>query len=200
MHQLVRAEYPDFVSISRAGFVQIMKYDEKREDSIKKQKMEVFKEKVTRQVGLRWVVEAMCGGSLDNINPIMFAKGIEGNPVWLDLPELKRAHEEVKESLRDKRAVLVGHNLFMDLINFYKCFFGQLPDTIEDFQAVIHKLFPLIIDTKYMATHKTSDPNPRSSLEDLDAALDKEPVPVIGKRYLELVGEHGLTKVFRTPP
>ncbi|MCJ1246045.1 hypothetical protein MMC30_003249 [Trapelia coarctata] len=185
VHQLVRAEHPDLVSISRAGFIQIMKYDEKREDAIKQQKMEAFKEKVTRQVGLRWVVEGMCGGSLDNLNPIMFAKGIEGKPVWIDLRELKRAHEEVKENLKNKRAVLVGHNLFMDLINFYKCFFGQLPDTVEEFQAIIHKLFPLIIDTKYMVTHNNSNPNPRSSLEELDADLHKEPVPVI-----ELHPEH----------
>lgn len=181
MHQLVRAEHPDLVTISRAGFIQIVKFDEKREDGIKKQKMEAFKEKVARQVGLRWVVEGMCGGSLENINPIMFAKGIEGKPVWIDLQELRRAHEEVKASLREKRAILVGHNLFMDLINFYKCFFGQLPDTVEDFQATIHELFPLVIDTKYMATHNNSNLNARSGLEELDADLHNMPVPSIGK-------------------
>lgn len=186
MHQLIRAEHPDLVSISRPGFIQIVKYDEKREDGIKKQKMEAFKEKVARQVGLRWIVEAMCGGSLDNINPIMFAKGIEGKPVWIDLRELKRAHEEVKGNLREKRAVLVGHNLFMDLVNFYKCFLGPLPDKVEDFQAIIHQLFPLVIDTKYMATHNSSDINARSGLEELDADFHKMPIPIIGKLRLGL--------------
>lgn len=195
MHQLVRAEHPDLVSISRPGFIQIVKYDEKREDDLKKQKMEAFKEKVARQVGLRWIVEGMCGGSLDNINPIMFAKGIEGKPVWIDLRELKRAHEEVKENLRDKRAVLVGHNLFMDLVNFYKCFFGPLPDKVEDFQAIIHQLFPLVIDTKYMATHNNSDLNARSGLEELDADFHKMPIPLIElhpehPNYLHMVHAH----------
>jgi len=200
VHQLVRSEHPDLVSIPRAGFIQIMKYDEKREEGLKRQRTEVFKEKVARQVGLRWVVEGMCGGSLDNINPIMFAKGIEGKPVWIDLKELKRAHEEVKESLKKKRTVLVGHNLFMDLINFYKCFFGPLPDTVEDFQAIIHELFPLIIDTKYVATHYNTDPNPRSGLDELDADYGKNPVPIIGKLYLELVRRHALTSYLELHP
>ena len=179
VHQLVRAEFPELVSISRAGFVQITTYDEKRETAIQSAKMAAFKEKLSRQVGLRWVVEGMVGGSLDNLNPLMFANDIEGNPKWIDVKELERAHERVKANLRDRRTVLVGHNLFMDLIYFYKSFFGQLPDDVKDFQRIIHRLFPLVIDTKYMATHNSPATNAKSGLEELDAAVSQMLVPVI---------------------
>ena len=187
MHQLVRAEFPELVSISRPGFVQITSYDEKRETGIQSARLAAFKEKLARQVGLRWVVEGMVGGNLDDLNPLIFANGIDGNPKWIDVQELNRAHKKVKESLKDKRAVLVGHNLFMDLIYFYKCFFGQLPDDVKDFQSIIHNLFPLVIDTKYMATHKNSATNAKSGLEELDEAVSQILLPIISMSPQTLV-------------
>ncbi|MCJ1283647.1 hypothetical protein MMC26_002978 [Xylographa opegraphella] len=179
VHQLVRAEFPEFVSISRPGFIQIIPYDKEREDALHKTKMKGFEEKLTRQVGLRWLVEGMVGGDLDKIDPISFASCLDGNPVWLDLKELKREFSEVQRKLSKQRTVLIGHNLFMDLINFYKCFFGTLPDTLVEFQQLIHGLFPLIVDTKYMSTHNNSNINARSGLEELDADLHKMTIPTI---------------------
>ncbi|MCJ1398292.1 hypothetical protein MMC11_001489 [Xylographa trunciseda] len=179
VHQLVRAEFPEFVSISRPGFIQIIPLDKEREDALQKTKMKGFEEKLARQVGLRWLVEGMVGGDLDNIDPISFASCLDGNPVWLDLRELKREFKEVQTKLSEQRTVLIGHNLFMDLINFYKCFFGALPDTLSEFQELIHGLFPLIVDTKYMSTHNNSNINARSGLDELDADLYKMTIPSI---------------------
>ncbi|MCJ1389378.1 hypothetical protein MMC18_002235 [Xylographa bjoerkii] len=179
VHQLVRAEFPEFVSISRPGFIQIIPYDKEREDALQKTKMKGFEEKLARQVGLRWLVEGMVGGDLNNIDPISFASCLDGNPVWLDLKELKREFNEVQIKLSKQRTVLIGHNLFMDLINFYKCFFGALPDTLSEFQELIHGLFPLIVDTKYMSTHNNSNINARSGLDELDADLYKMTIPNI---------------------
>ena len=181
VHQLVRAEFPEFVSVSRPGFIQIIPYIKEREDIIQKTKMKAFEEKLARQVGLRWLVEGMVGGDLNNIDPISFASCHDDNPVWLDLRELKREFNEVQTKLTKQHTVLVGHNLFMDLINFYKCFFGALPDTISEFQDLIHGLFPLIVDTKYMSTHNNSNINARSGLDELDADLYKMTVPIIGE-------------------
>ncbi|MCJ1436352.1 hypothetical protein MMC27_005731 [Xylographa pallens] len=181
VHQLVRAEFPEFVSISRPGFIQIILYDKAREDALQKTKMKGFEEKLARQVGLRWLVEGMVGGNLNKIDPISFASCLDGNPVWLDLKELQREFNEVQAKLSKQRTVLIGHNLFMDLINFYKCFFGALPDTLAEFQELIHGLFPLIVDTKYMSTHNNSNINARSGLDELDADLHKMSIPTIGE-------------------
>ena len=181
VHQLVRAEFPDFVSISRPGFIQIIPHDKEREDALQKTKMKGFEEKLARQVGLRWLVEGMVGGDLNNIDPMSFASCLDGNPVWLDLKELQREFNEVQTKLSKQRTVLIGHNLFMDLINFYKCFVGALPDTLSEFQELIHGLFPLIVDTKYMSTHNNSNINARSGLDELDADLHKMTIPTIGE-------------------
>ena len=76
----------------------------------------------------------------------------------------------------------MGHNLFIDLVYFFACFIGRLPDRVEMFQDAMHSLFPIIIDTKYLATHDNDNsPMSRSSLEELDEALSEHPVPLIGK-------------------
>ena len=183
MHQIVRAEYPDFVTISRPRFIQIVAFDQKRENAVKATKMRIFEEKVMRQIGLRWLVEAMVGGDLGAIDPRIFARSPNGQPIFVDLGVITRQYSDLQHRLRQNRTVLVGHNLFMDLINFYKCFFGQLPDRVEDFQSIMNQLFPMIVDTKYLATHNNVNvTHARSSLEDLDEELNTLPVPVIGRR------------------
>ena len=187
MHQLIRAEYPDLVTISRPGFIQIVPFDQQREDAVKATKMRVFEEKVMRQIGLRWLVEAMVGGDLGAIDPRIFARSPTGQPIFVDLEIITRQFHDLQHRLRQTPTVLVGHNLFMDLINFYKCFFGQLPDRVEDFRSIMNQLFPMIIDTKYLATHNSSNAtHARSSLEELDEELNQLPVPVIGKRSGEV--------------
>lgn len=79
--------------------------------------------------------------------------------------------ERLKQKLRDNPPILVGHNLFMDLVNFIGCFFGPLPDSVEDFKVMAHELFPTVVDTKYMATYDCGSINPRSSLVDINNDL-----------------------------
>ena len=182
VHQIVRAEYPGLVTLSRSGFIQIVAFDQQREDAVKASKLRIFEEKVMRQVGFRWLVEAMVGGDLGAIDPKVFARSPTGQPIFVDLAVITRQFNDLQHRLRQNRTVLVGHNLFMDLVNFYRCFFGQLPDRVEDFQSIMNQLFPMIIDTKYIATHdNVNATHARSSLEDLDEELSKLPVPVIGK-------------------
>ncbi len=137
--------------------------------------MRYFEEKLARQIGLRWIIEAMVGGDLSGIDPKSLERNVEDRS-----ESLTREFNELRDRLKGKRTVLVGHNVFLDLVNFYNCFFGQLPDRVEDFQQVMHKLFPVIIDTKYLATHNVVNPAlSRSALEDLDNELSKLPVPII---------------------
>ena len=95
---------------------------------------------------------------------------------------MAEALSDLKAALQAKQTILVGHNVFMDLVYLYQCFFGPLPDLVEDFQEVMHELFPVIIDTKYLATRDEVHPAlARSSLEELDDQLSAQKFPIIGK-------------------
>lgn len=137
-----------------------------------------FERDLGRQIGLRWPMEAMVSGDLSGLNPNEFLVYVEGRQELV-----VQQVNDLKAALRGKRTVIVGHNVFMDLMYFYKCFFSALPDKVEDFQRIIHDLFPVVIDTKYLATHNRDNPAmANSSLEQLDVELTRLPfdkVPVI---------------------
>ena len=139
-----------------------------------------FERDLGRQIGLRWPIEAMVGGDLAGLDPNEVPVHVDGRQ-----QVVPQQVTNLKIRLSGKRTVLVGHNVFLDLMYFYKCFFGTLPDRVEDFQRVIHELFPIVIDTKYLATHSHDNPAmANSSLEQLDVELAKLPfdkVPAIGK-------------------
>lgn len=176
IHQLVRSEYPGLTTISRPGFIQIVAYNQEREDAVQKARDISFEAKLTKQIGLRWLVEGMVGGDLTSI------ASWNSQPEMSNLKDRKPKFVELFDRLKKKRTVIVGHNIFIDLIYFYACFFGKLPDCVEDFQRVMHELFPIVVDTKYLATHSSDNAAiSRSSLEELDEELSKLSVPVIGK-------------------
>ncbi|KAL9612774.1 MAG: hypothetical protein Q9167_002659 [Letrouitia subvulpina] len=182
VHQVIRAEYPDLVTTSRPGFIQVRRFDKQREDSLQVSRNKRFEERLARSIGLRWLVDAMGDGDLTAIEPENVIQGTDVKP----LEEEIFRFIEVRKRLRSQRSVLVGHNVFLDLINFYACFFGQLPDRVEDFLSVMHNIFPLIIDTKYLATQgKANAELARSSLEDLWLEVSEVEAPVI-----ELHPEH----------
>lgn len=175
VHQFVRAFHPDLVTISRGTFIQIVPFDKAREDANQARRDRAFEQNVETQIGLRWPVEAIAGGDLSGLTAGSFLIYVEGRQETVSKQLL-----ELKATLQQKRAVLVGHNIFMDLMYFYQCFFGQLPDRVEDFQRALHRLFPVIIDTKYLATHGHTNPVlAKSSLEELAAELTPLRFPTI---------------------
>ncbi|OJD16165.1 hypothetical protein AJ78_03654 [Emergomyces pasteurianus Ep9510] len=171
IHQLVRAEYPSLVSISRHTFVQIIPYNKQREDHLRVDKSRALRERVVQQTGFRWIVEGMVGGDLSAMDSRIFLNCVSNSdPVDV---------EALQSKLRSRRPVLIGHNLFTDLINFYKCFIGDLPERVEDFREAVHALFPLVIDTKYMATHNCSSLMASSSLIEINDSLAQRKTPKI---------------------
>ena len=110
----------------------------------------------------------MVRGDLTGLDPSIFLPFMEGQQ-----EDVIQWVINLKASLKEKSTFLIWHNIFTDLMYFHKCFFGNLPDKVEDFQRVIHELFPLVIDTKYLATHNRNNPSmANSSLEQLKADLD----------------------------
>lgn len=190
VHQLVRAEFPDLVSIPKRGLIQIVPLDQEREDYIKAQRKKEARERIYRQVGFRWIIEAIAGNDLSNIDLKSLAKDPNtGEAIFVDLQDYRARFNRAQSLVRDRPRVVVGHNFFLDIVYIYRTFIGQLPETVEEFQRLLHALFPLIIDTKYVATHNCGDINPMSSLQQIAEYLEVQEKPTISEsgRTAELV-------------
>ncbi|KAL1965715.1 hypothetical protein VTN77DRAFT_5215 [Rasamsonia byssochlamydoides] len=179
VHQLVQSEYPSLVTIGKPGFVQIIRYDEVREEAVKMERIRRTEERILRQTGFRWIVEALTGGDLSKLDPQTFSHLVPESKGVKREKALQEFAERLKQRLKVHRPALVGHNLFLDLINFCECFFGNLPERVEDFQEMVHELFPILIDTKYMATHECGSINPSSSLAEIYDTLKEKTKPEI---------------------
>ncbi|KAF2993422.1 hypothetical protein E8E13_000004 [Curvularia kusanoi] len=171
VHQLVRAEFPDAVAIGRQDCIRIIPFDPVREaDNTQRLKNRV-REQIARQTGFRWIFEALVGGE---INPdLLYVMGLH------DRDDQRPRFDRALESLTRKSPVLVGHNMFTDIVYLYRTFVGPLPDTLAEFNASLHELFPKIIDTKYLATHDEGDLNANPDLETIARGLQKQPLPDI---------------------
>ncbi|KAL2829145.1 ribonuclease H-like domain-containing protein [Aspergillus cavernicola] len=179
VHQLVEVEYPGLVTIGRPTFVQIIPYDEAREKAVRDKRVQWVQERAWKETGFRWVAEALAGCDISNLSPQYFAGARANVPFQQQGASLNEFVDGFKERLKAHRPILVGHNLFMDLIYFFRCFFGPLPDRLKDFQSMVHEHFPVLVDTKYLATHDCGSINPTSSLQEINKSLVQIPTPVL---------------------
>ncbi|KAL3473972.1 CAF1 family ribonuclease [Aspergillus californicus] len=177
VHQLIEVEYPGFVTIGRPSWVQIIEYDEDREKMVRDNRVQWMRDRVWKETGFRWVAEALAGGDLSHLGPQYFHT-MKANTLSHG-QSLEGFADQFKEQLKSHRPALVGHNLFTDLIYFFRCFFGSLPERVEDFQSMVHEHFPVLIDTKYLATHDCGSINPTSSLQEINDSLLKIPKPTM---------------------
>ncbi|RDL34454.1 Ribonuclease H-like protein [Venustampulla echinocandica] len=180
IHQLVRNDFPDLRTFARneQSFMQVVKVDMLRESEHQKRKMVSFDSAIAKQTGLRWVFEALTGGDLSGIDPRWFyAEGNE-KPEH-QLSSITRELRQVTETLRNKTHIIVGHNMFTDLGFIYNTFISSLPAKVCHFQECIHGLFPVVIDTKYLATHGNDSMNPRTGLKDTLEPFKKVHIPLI---------------------
>lgn len=92
-----------------------------------------------------------------------------------------------------KKHVIVGHNVFSDLIYLYECFVGPLPPTVQEFGKEIADSckmyscaylffgistnFYRVIDTKFMATFHSTSGSSNSSLQSMWECLSTLPGP-----------------------
>ncbi|KAJ4336295.1 hypothetical protein N0V95_008642 [Ascochyta clinopodiicola] len=171
VHQLVRAEFPDAVAIGRNDCIRILPFDAEREaDNTRRIKNRV-KEQIARQTGFRWIFEALVGGE---VNPDLLyitrgSAGVDGRDRF----------DRALARLKTRQPVLVGHNMFTDVVYLYRTFVGPLPDTLAAFNDALHELFPKIIDTKYLATHAEGDLNASPTLEEIAKGVQDQPLPSI---------------------
>ena len=180
VHQLVRAEFSELVTISKRGFVQVVRFDKEREDKIAAGRLQELEERIGRQKGFRWLIEAMNGNDISAFDLKECARDpLTGESIFFDMDEFKATFHRAANILKHNPRVLIGHNCFLDLVYIYHTFIGALPPTVEDFQEKIHRLWPIIIDTKYLSTHNCGDINPVSSLEQIATQLSSELTPIM---------------------
>ncbi|KAI9203692.1 ribonuclease H-like domain-containing protein [Polychytrium aggregatum] len=84
---------------------------------------------------------------------------------------------KVIDWLREARKPVIGHNMLLDLCHTYQSFNNNLPESVEDFKTGLMKMFPLVYDTKHIAS---SEPEltrriPRTGLGDLVAVAREAP-------------------------
>ena len=171
VHQLVRAEFPDAVAIGRNDCIRIMPFDAVREaDNTRRIKTRV-KEQIARQTGFRWIFEALVGGEINN--DLLYILRSNGPS------DSRDRFDRVLARLLKHRPVIVGHNMFTDIVYLYRTFVGPLPDTLEAFNEKLHELCPRIVDTKYLATHDEGDLNASPTLEEISKGLQKQHLPTI---------------------
>ncbi|KAH8769735.1 ribonuclease H-like domain-containing protein [Hyaloscypha finlandica] len=180
VYQLVRNEFPTLQAQARKDgtFMQITEVDDYKEAQYQLRKLRGFNDQIAKQKGLRWIFEALVGGDLSDIDPDWFASKTSDNPKD-QLPAIKKELAQIIATLMRKKHVIVGHNLLMDLGFIYKTFIGVLPAKVGHFQQMVHEHFPVVIDTKYLATHNTDAMNPRANLKDLLEPFKKVHVPLI---------------------
>jgi poly(A)-specific ribonuclease len=146
----------------------------------KNEQVKVFNERVAVQMGIRFIFEALSGGNLSGIDPLWSHKpASHEEDTSAKRAELAAELKDLTKRLQEKQHVIVGHNLFTDLCFLYKTFIGRLPAGVGDFQSQIHTLFPIVIDTKYLATYGNNSMNPRSNLQELLVPFQKIHKPLI---------------------
>lgn len=178
-HQLVRAEFPDLVTLSKQDCIRVIHFDEVREQENKEYQKKKVKEQIEKQTGFRWVVEALARGNIPDFAPAFFCRNPTGDVISGNLSNIKDRFDRAKMRLRDRQPVLVGHNMFTDLVYFFRAFIGDLPDTLDGFCRAVHTVFPKIVDTKYMATHDGGDLHASPTLADIAQQLRLQALPKI---------------------
>jgi len=122
----------------------------------------------------------LTGGDFAGMQTHLMAQDNSNDPE-LCRDAVEKKFEEVKAKLKKKEHVLIGHNIFTDLVCLYKTFVGSLPLRVEDFQSLIHGLFPIVFDTKYIVTegHNSMSTTMRTNLADLVEPYKKVHTPFV---------------------
>ncbi|KAJ3002533.1 hypothetical protein HKX48_002275 [Thoreauomyces humboldtii] len=84
---------------------------------------------------------------------------------------------KVIELVSKSQKPVVGHNMFLDVLQTFSSFYKTLPIDVREFRNEMHSLFPLIYDTKHFAhSNSTVQPHiPKSVLADVFKKVSNKP-------------------------
>ncbi|XP_050090652.1 poly(A)-specific ribonuclease PARN-like isoform X1 [Anopheles aquasalis] len=85
----------------------------------------------------------------------------------------------VLQELSKARKLVIGHNIFLDLLYTIRQFFKPLPTDFKEFKKLTKEIFPLLLDTKYLCTNAEIKVNVNSSiLAHVYEAVSKAPFSI----------------------
>lgn len=148
-HQIVRNEYPGLKTHGMGHFVQITNPTDKQQENEKEIRHQQRERDIANAVGFRWILEAIMGGDITKMPHHYVRSAFEEADCPKDIAAFLH---ELQGRLQSQKRAIFGHNCFTDVINLYRCFFGDLPERVEEFGQKLQELFPLILDTKHFAT------------------------------------------------
>lgn len=179
VHQTVRNEFPKLRVSGRGSWVQITAGSQEADEARHRDQKERIDRNINTAVEFRWLIEALIGGDITGIPPESFQQAMPSDVAIDDLQPLKRFANDLQAKVMSRSKVVVGHNLYLDLLNLYSCFIGELPEKVEDFRTAIHELFPVIIDTKFLATEDSATWNNASDLRWVEKGVRLQETPKI---------------------
>ena len=180
VYQVVEKYFTGYSASSRAGgsFMQVQKQTKKREDRRRVENEESRERVLAGITDFRWVVEALVGGDISKL-PLAHYRlplSTDKRSSVTDI-QLKEMSISLQKKVRQHKTVLVGHNMFLDVIYLYQCFLGDLPDKVEEFKTCLNLITPLVVDTKWLAAFKSREVD-NTSLGDVEDSLRDEELPV----------------------
>lgn len=175
VHQLVETKFSGHRVCSKNGsrHMEITRRDPAADASAQGRAMDMRFKAVARQTGFRHVWDALCGGHFASL---IDAELIVGTDAELTVA-LRESFWESEARLREKRPVVVGHNMLWDLCFLFQTFQGRLPESVDGFQRLVADKMPKIVDTKYLFTRGDHEMMPDQSLEECLAAVRDEEAP-----------------------
>jgi poly(A)-specific ribonuclease len=147
-HQTVRNEYPKLKTQGMGHFVQITNPTADQQANEKEMREQAREREIQNAIGFRWIIEAILGGDLSKMPHYYVQAAFPDGKAPKDIQHFL---DTLQRKAQSRIGALVGHNCFTDLVNFYRCFIGDLPERVEDFGARLHELFPIVLDTKFIA-------------------------------------------------
>lgn len=185
VHDMLRTQFKDYRGYQpsfEATFMTIEKINVEKEEKIAAGRKGVYEVALKKEIGFRYIIEALStGGDITKIPTSMFIVSHDGeSSVWLDAGKIERDLADIQKKLEKKLRTIIGHNMFMDMAFVYQAFIGELPESVVDFQSEIHRLFPRVIDTKFIATSAGhAGFQDSSSLSELHNKYKDKSTPVI---------------------
>eukprot|EP01094_Clydonella_sp_ATCC50884_P010859 TRINITY_DN20678_c0_g1_i1.p1 TRINITY_DN20678_c0_g1~~TRINITY_DN20678_c0_g1_i1.p1 ORF type:complete len:556 (+),score=179.18 TRINITY_DN20678_c0_g1_i1:35-1669(+) len=79
----------------------------------------------------------------------------ESNTSAQKMDEIREAagFRRVVDALRESKKLIVGHNMFLDVLHLYHHFVDPLPESCVKFKKGVQEHFPNLLDTKFFANH-----------------------------------------------
>nr|XP_012151358.1 PREDICTED: poly(A)-specific ribonuclease PARN-like isoform X2 [Megachile rotundata] len=196
--QKLKEETPELVPITDDDKPQIedicsriQEFTESETEELTIEKCNAYMRRLVHQeVRIRWPNKLKVENRLENFGCTLVVQRL-GTKEEEEEKEIKRKEKEKLEiqqavglsmlmrKIADSGKLIVGHNMLLDLCHIVHQFFGQLPENYLEFKALVHSLFPKVLDTKIIChSQQFRECVPSSNLNILLETISKSPFKV----------------------